>query len=83
MEFVLWAIFTMIALGLFISLVQFSFKRPFTIIAMMLAALIISPNGQYVWTAIGLITLSWLFTSRDGLIMIGAFIVGAFYGSRR
>ncbi|KXS34185.1 MAG: hypothetical protein AWU56_2276 [Idiomarina sp. T82-3] len=83
MEIVFWVFFGLIILGFLTSLIQFSYQRPFTIIIMMFLAFAISPNENYGWTALSLIGLSWLFTSRDGLVMVGAFVLGLFYGSRK
>ena len=82
MEIVFWVFFGLVILGFLTSLIQFSYQRPMTIITMMLLAFAISPNEYYGWTALSLIGLSWLFTSRDGLIIVGAFVLGLFYGSR-
>ncbi|WP_300499237.1 hypothetical protein [Marinobacter sp.] len=64
------------------AMIEFAMRRPYTIVFMMLLAVLISPDGGYVFTTLTLIFLSWLFTTREGLTYVGIFLL-SFYLSYR
>jgi Ca2+/Na+ antiporter len=65
------------------AMIEFAMRRPYTIVFMMLLAIFISPDGGYVFTALTLIMLSWLFTTREGLTCVAAFLLSFYVSSRQ
>jgi hypothetical protein len=83
MDIVLTVIVGLVAIGFFIMWFEFAFTRPLTVISMLVLALLISPNENYFGTALTFLVLSWLFTTKVGLIHVGGFILGFFLGARQ
>lgn len=83
MDIVLTVIVGLVAIGVFVIWFEFAVTRPLTVISMLVLALLVSSNENYVGTALTFIILSWLFTTKTGLIHVGGFTLGFFIGARQ
>ena len=83
MDIIFTVIAALIAIGFIIMWIEFALARPLTVISMLVLALLVSPNDNYVATALTFIFLSWLFTTKVGLIHVGGFLIGFFLGYRQ
>ncbi|MGM0905563.1 MAG: hypothetical protein ACQEVQ_03415 [Pseudomonadota bacterium] len=83
MDIVFTVIVGLIAMGFVAMWIQFALTRPLTVISMLVLALLVSSNDNYAGTALTLIILSWLFTTKTGLIHVGGFFIGFFLAYRQ
>jgi len=83
MEIIILIIIGIFALAFIAMWIDFAIKRPITVVAMLLLALYVSPDEDYVGTAITFLILSWLFTTKAGLIHVGGFLLGFIWSNRQ
>ncbi|MBF38679.1 hypothetical protein [Idiomarina sp. UBA4520] len=83
MDIVFTVIVSLIAIGFVVMWIEFALTRPLTVISMLVLALLVSPNGNYVGTALTFLILSWLFTTKAGLIHVGGFLLGFIWSNRQ
>jgi len=83
MDIVFTFIVGLIAIGFVVMWIEFAITRPLTVISMLVLALFVSPNDNYVATALTFTFLSWLFTTKVGLVHVGGFLIGFFLGYRQ
>ncbi|WP_411358252.1 hypothetical protein [Pseudidiomarina salilacus] len=83
MEYVLLALLGLVLLGFFMSFMKYALERPFMTLIAIGLGIATEPSGDFWMYSLFWFFLFWLLTSRDGLMALGAFALGAWLGGRK
>ena len=83
MEYVLLALLGIVLLGFFMSFMKYAIEHPFLTFTAIGLGIAIEPSGEFWKFSLFWFFLFWLLTSRDGLMALGAFALGAWLTGRK